>query len=42
MTEEELEKLREEQRWKNYVPPESKRPLDEFFDLKSIEPVLVE
>ena len=36
MTDEAKEKLREDGKWKNFVPTESKRPVDEFFDLKSI------
>lgn len=32
----EEEKLREEGKWKNYVPASEKRPADEWFDLKSI------
>jgi len=36
LSEEAKEKLREEGKWKNYVPVDQKRPPDEFFDLKSI------
>ncbi len=35
MTPEERE--REKMRWENYIPPDAKRPTDEFFDLDSIE-----
>ena len=35
-TEEEKEVLREKKKWDGYVPPEKRRPLDEFFDLKTL------
>ena len=36
MTEEEKEAHREKSKWAGYVPPEKKRPTDEFFDLNSL------
>lgn len=42
VTEEEKDAQREQGKWQNYVPPEAKRPIDEFFDLKSINPIRVE
>ncbi|CDW86323.1 peptidyl-prolyl cis-trans isomerase fkbp6-like [Stylonychia lemnae] len=39
LSEEAKEKIREENKWKNFVPTEQKRPIDEFFDLKSISPI---
>ena len=36
MSEEAKEKQREDGKWKNYVSADSKRPLDEFFDLSSL------
>eukprot|EP00347_Sterkiella_histriomuscorum_P003944 403362337 len=36
LSEEAKEKLRDEGKWKNYVPTDQKRPIDEFYDLKSI------
>ena len=42
MTEEEKEKQRDEKKWDGYVPADQRRPLDEFFDLKSIVPLRTE
>jgi len=35
-SEEEKEALREKKKWDGYVPPEKRRPPDEFFDLKTL------
>jgi hypothetical protein len=29
--------LREKKKWDGYVPPEKRRPPDEFFDMKTLE-----
>ena len=36
-TKEEGEERREKQKWDNYVPASEKRPVDEWFDLTSIQ-----
>ena len=35
--EEEKEAMRERGKWDGYLPPEKRRPIDEFFDLKVLE-----
>jgi hypothetical protein len=35
--EREKEESREKTKWDNYIPPEKRRPPDEFFDLKELE-----
>lgn len=37
MTEEEKEAQREKKKYDGWVPPEKRRPLDEFFDLKTLQ-----
>ena len=36
-TDQEADDRREKQKWDNYVPASEKRPLDEFYDLTTIE-----
>lgn len=36
-TEEEAEKRRAQQQWDNYIPPSQRRPIDEFYDVQSVE-----
>jgi len=36
LTEEELEAQREKKKYDNYIPPEKRRPPDEFFNLKQM------
>jgi hypothetical protein len=38
----EADDRREKQKWDNYIPASEKRPLDEFYDLKSISNDCVE
>ena len=36
MNEEQKEAHREKSKWAGYVPPEKRRPTDEFFDLNTL------
>lgn len=40
MTEEEKEAMRDKKKWDGYVPPASRRPPDEFFDLSTLKDAL--